>query len=128
MLVNYYGLAFDTDTKEVLGPDGMEVLSEGEFRNFPLVPTKKGLENFKYLFTKAKGKGFDFVTKLGIDNGQTALLVSVGDLKTNDWLIEDYAFGKVLELRIRHRSDQAAVMAINADVDAFQIEKKSKER
>lgn len=107
MLVEYYGLWFDTDTKEVLAGDGLEVLSVGEFRVFPLIPTAQGLSVFKRIASKAMVPGLYFTTKVGKDNGQPALLVTVFNDTTT--FIEDYPFGRTLETLVRHRSEQAAV-------------------
>src|SRR5574343_1247858 len=112
MLVEYYGLFFDTDTREVLANDGLEVLSQGDFRDFPLVPTKKGLDTFKTLWKKAIGGGFSFETYLGKSNGKTALLVKVGS--NGDWLIEDFVFGTVLEMMLRHQSEAVAIEYIKS--------------
>ena len=121
-LKSFPGFVFDTDTRELFAEDGLTRIDKGSFRSFPDYPTEKGLKKCKDLFEAAVGKGFEFHTKVSRGPNGPVLLVDVFGKGEKDRgiepLVQNWPFGKTLELKFRHRSDQSAILSIRTEINS----------
>lgn len=111
------GLLFDPVKRELLAADGQTVLDRELFRAFPHMPTQRGVDRFKDIFSQAIGRGYVFSTTVVQQvDGRLRMLVTVTD-DDGDVVLADYPLGETLEVELRHRSRQAAINHLVAVVN-----------